>query len=99
MAMQKQQKEIWIRLALGLLLNLVLFHFVPHELVGWSSKQREIWVTFISGSLAVAIWGCVIPVFWRGKPWQAPLAFVLIFFLPGMAILSIFATIISNWSD
>lgn len=95
--MEKHHKEVWARLCVGIVLNLVLLYMITHGLATWSSEKREIWLSFISSSLAIATWVLVIPVFWQGAPWQAPLAFVLVFFLPGLAILSAFSTIIRYW--
>ncbi len=54
-------------------------------LARWSSYEREAGLALISGSLAAAALVSLAPVFWRGKAWQAPIAFVLLW-LPGFAL-------------
>jgi hypothetical protein len=88
----RRQKEGLARLVVGLALNVGLWFVFP-ELAKWSTVQKEIRDHLIGGSLAAAVWVFVVPVFWRGIPWQAPIAFVLIFFLPGFAFVSVLMTI------
>jgi hypothetical protein len=94
--LDKRQKEGFARLFVGVALNVPLY-FLVRQLALWSSIEREFRLNFIAGSLAVATVVFVTPVFWRGAPWQAPLAFVLIFFLPGFAMFSVVATILQYW--
>ena len=94
--LNKRQKEGLARLFVGFALNIPLYLLV-HPLAGWSSVEREIHLSLIAGSLAIATLVFVTPVFWRGAPWQAPIAFVLIFFLPGFVLFSIVSTILNYW--
>jgi hypothetical protein len=94
--MHKGQKEGFARLFVGFVLNIPLY-FVFHRLVLWSTIENEIRMNLIGGCLAVATVVFVAPVFWRAAPWQAPIAFVLIFFLPGFVLSSVVATIVKYW--
>lgn len=94
--MTKLPKECSDRLAVGFVLNIGLWFALP-EMSKWSSLEREIRANLIGVSLAAMTLVFVIPVFWRGLPWQAPLAFVLIFFLPGLTMFSVITSIVSNW--
>jgi hypothetical protein len=95
--MPSRKNDVWGRLAVGLLLNIALFCLtVPH--IGKSSGiENDVRESLIGGILALATWVFVIPVFWRGVSWQVPLAFVLIFFLPGLALFHVGYTLIHNW--
>jgi hypothetical protein len=44
----------------------------------WSSYDREARVALLAAGFAAAALVTVVPLFWRGKPWQAPIAFVLL---------------------
>lgn len=94
--MGRRQKESLTRLFVGFALNIPLY-FVFHDLALWSSIEREFRLNLIGGSLAVATLVFVTPVFWRGAPWQATLAFVLGFFLPGLVLVSVVSTILEYW--
>ena len=94
---EKRKKEVWARLVVGLVLNIALFYLSLPHIGKESSIERDVRESFIDGSLAIATWVFVLPVFWRGAAWQAPIAFVLIFFLPGLAILQAAFTIIKCW--
>jgi hypothetical protein len=94
--MDDRQKQIRIRLGLGLILNVGLW-FVTQELAKWSSLERELRWNLIGTCLAAATVVFVTPVFWRGKPGQAPIAFVLIFFLPGWVMYAVVVTIVKYW--
>ena len=98
--MDKRQKECLARLFLGFALNIPLY-FVVRQLAHSSSIEREVSLNLTGGSLAVATVVFVTPVFWRGVPrqvpWQVPLAFVLIFYLPGIALVSVVATVLKYW--
>jgi len=91
-----RQKEGLARLLVGFALNIPLY-FLLHQLALWSSTEREVSLCVIGGTLAVATVVFVIPVFWRGAAWQAPLAFVLIFFLPGRVLFSITSVVLKHW--
>ena len=90
--MTKSETESLVRLGLGLALNICLWPLV-HGLARWSSYDREARIALISGSLAVAALVAVVPLFWRGKPWQAPFAFLLLW-LPAAALYAVVCTAI-----
>jgi|GEM_PF-2877766 len=50
-----------------------------------SSIDREFRDTMLSAVIGAFTLVCVVPLFWRGQPWQALLAFVLMP-LPGVAL-------------
>lgn len=81
-----------MRLAVGLALNVCLWPVI-RELGMWSSYDREIRLALLSGSLAAAAVVSVIPLFWRGKAWQAPIAFVLLW-LPAIAVYGILSIVV-----
>jgi hypothetical protein len=82
--MTRPEKENLMRLGFGMGLNLCLWPQV-RGLAAWSSYDREARIALIGGSLAVAAVVAVVPLFWRGKPWQAPLAFILLW-LPAASL-------------
>jgi len=94
--LDRRQREGWIRLGFGFLLNIPLY-FVCLDLTKFSAFEKEIRDNFIGACLAAVIWVTVIPVFWRGTPWQAPIAFLLIFFQPGFVLYSIISMAITYW--
>ena len=98
--MDRRQKEALARLFVGAALNVPLY-FVVRQLARWSSIEQEVRLNLIAGCLGVATVVFVAPVFWRAVPrqvpWQVPLAFVLIFYLPGIALVSVVATILKYW--
>ena len=65
----KRQKEGLARLLLGFALNIPLYLLV-HPLAGWSSIEREIHLSLIAGSLAIATLVFVTPVFLMMQPTQ-----------------------------
>ena len=83
-----KQKEGLIRLIVGLVLNVPLY-FVVHQLALWSSSEREFRLNLIGICLAAPILVFVLPIFWRGAPWHAPLALLLLV-LPGFMLVSVF---------
>src|SRR5438445_183587 len=94
--LDQRQKECLARLFVGFALNIPLY-FLVHRLAMWSSIEREVRLSLIGGALAIATLVFVTPVFWRGAPWQAPIAFVLLFFLPGLVLLSVVSTVLKYW--
>jgi len=82
--MTKSKTEGWVRLALGTILNACLWP-LWRGLSMWSSHDREYHLALISGAIAAAALVTVVPLFWRGQPWQAPIAFVLLW-LPALAL-------------
>ncbi len=94
--LDNRQKEGLARLFVGFALNIGLW-FVHFGLGKQWGNERDILPSLIAGSLAIATLVFVTPVFWRGAPWQAPIAFVLIFFLPGIVLFSVVLTILEHW--
>jgi hypothetical protein len=82
--MNSSRTEQWVRLGLGTALNIVLWQ-VAHIVKRDSSIDREFRDTMLSAVIGTFTLVCVVPLFWRGQPWQAPLAFVLMP-LPGFAL-------------
>ena len=91
--MTRSKGEAWVRLGLGIALNACLWPVV-RGLSVWSNYEREFRLTFLAGVLAAVTIVVVIPIFWRGHPWQAPLAFVLLW-LPGFALYASVSFIVS----
>ncbi len=89
--MTKAEKEPLTRLGVGLALNLCLWP-VMQAFAVWSGIEREVRVSIIGGMLAAAALVALAPLFWRGKPWQVAIAFLLIL-LPGWTALAVLATI------
>jgi hypothetical protein len=83
-AMRKPSIEQWVRLGLGAILNVVLWQ-ISHIGRGTGNIEREFRDTILSASIGAVILVCVVPLFWRGEPWQAPLAFLLMW-LPSFAL-------------
>src|SRR5260221_4974652 len=94
--LDKRQKEGLARLCLGFALNIGLWFLGFGLGKGWGN-ERDIGPSLAAGSLAIATLVFVSPVFWRGAPWQAPIAFVLIFFLPGFVLVSVLAILLKYW--
>ena len=92
--MAKSNTEGWVRLGLGALLNTGLWP-AWRGLSTWSSYDREYRLALIGGGLAAAALVSVIPIFWRGQAWQAPLAFVLLW-LPALVLFGIMSLIMSR---
>jgi len=95
--MDKRQTEVLVRLIFGFVLNCVLWVVFSGFGKSFGAVERDIRLHFIGGCLAATTWVVVVPIFWQGKAWQVPLAFVLVFFLPGLAVLSVITTIVKYW--
>jgi hypothetical protein len=65
------------RLFVGFALNAVLW-FVFRQLAMSGGIERDFRLYLLGGSLAAATLVIVVPVFWRGTPWQVLLALVLL---------------------
>jgi hypothetical protein len=91
--MDKRRAEGVTRLCAGFALNVGLW-LVLGGLSTFSSIEREVRLSFIGGGLAVVTWVLVTPIFWRGEPWQAPVAFILIAFFPSLVLYSVIATLL-----
>ncbi len=84
-------KECWLRFSIGFVLNAVLWPLMASA-ARWSNYDREAHLALISIAVAAAALVTVIPLFWRGKPWQAPLAFLLLW-LPVMVLYNVLGRI------
>jgi hypothetical protein len=86
--------EGWLRLGAGIALNACLWPFLSGLMV-WSSVEREIRHTFISAAIGAVAAVIVIPIFWRGQAWQAPIAFLLLWcpILAFLALVMLFITL------
>ena len=85
--MTEREKAGLSRLLVGLAFNLGL-GFVCRELMYWSSYERELRLHLIGACLTTFALVVLVPVFWKGAPSHAPIAFVLLW-LPLYIILSI----------
>jgi hypothetical protein len=71
----KSEKEGFVRLGVGVVLNACLWPLTARLGKDYGPDAR---LAVISVAVAVTALVSVIPIFWRGKPWQAPIAFVLL---------------------
>jgi hypothetical protein len=92
--MSSVSKEQSIRLALGTALNICLWPLVMQS-AKWRSFDREAYLTIIEGGVAAAALVSVKPLFWRGRPWQVPIAFVLLW-LPSVELYNIVLLLIDR---
>ena len=82
--MKKQKQRSFARLIVGFLLNVVLW-FVFRQMSMSGSIERDFHINLLGGCLAGTAIVIILPIFWRGVPWQGPLAFVLLW-LPGLVL-------------
>jgi hypothetical protein len=90
--MTKADTESFVRLGIGLALSVCMWPLIKAG-AGWSSYERETRIALISGSMAAAAIVTLVPLFWRGKPWQAPVAFVLLW-MPILAVRGVILTLV-----
>lgn len=90
--MNLRPKQEFVRLILGLLLNLALW-FVFRELALFSTVDREFRIAFLGGCIASATLVIVIPIFWKGKAWHAPIAFLMLW-LPAIVFWQVFGIVL-----
>jgi len=79
-----------VRFGLGTIFNVVLWQFVGKELGTWGGIEREFRIAMVGGCVGAAALVCLVPIFWRGDSWQAPLAFVLV----PLPVLSLFMAVL-----
>jgi hypothetical protein len=91
--MTRSKTEGWLRLGTGVVLNAVLWP-LTQVLSKWSSYDREAHLAILTAAVAAAALVSVIPLFWRGQPWQSPIAFVLIW-LPAFALYGVVSLVIT----
>ena len=87
--MPKSEREGWGRLVTGVVLNGCLWPLAG-AISMWSSYDRKARVTLLAAGVAATALVTVVPLFWRGKPWQAPIAFVLLW-LPFFVLCAAFS--------
>jgi len=90
-----REKESLARLLVGFVLDIGIWAAYS-GLSKWSTIEREFRLTIIGSCLAALAIVLVLPVFWRGIAWHAPLAFLLLV-LPGFAIFSAFRFVYTYW--
>ncbi len=90
--MTRSDTQSYVRLGVGLALDVCLWPLIKAGAV-WGSYERETRIALISGSVAAAAVVVVVPLFWQGKPWQAPIAFVLLW-LPILAFYGVILTLV-----
>ena len=93
--MDKRTREGFIRLTLGITLDVGLW-FVYVNMSRWSSVDKEFRFAFWGGSLAAVVATVLLPVFWRGAPWQAPIAMAFLS-LPGVMFFQVLTTLLRHW--
>lgn len=69
--------EVRTRFGISIGLNVALW-LLTAKLARWGSYDQEMHFWLVSIAVAAAVLVTVIPLFWRGKPWQAPIAFILL---------------------
>lgn len=92
--MTRSKTEGWLRLGTGVVLNAVLWP-LTQALSRWSGYDREAHLALVAASVAAAALIAVLPLFWRGQPWQAPIAFVLVW-LPVFALYAVVSLLITH---
>ena len=85
--MDRRRKEGLARLVGALVLNAVLY-FITIRLALWSGIEREFRLNLVGSFVATLALVLVLPVFWRGEPWHAPVALLLVA-LPGFIMFSV----------
>jgi hypothetical protein len=61
----------------------------------WSSSDRELRLALLGTAVAATSLVAVVPLFWRGRPWQAPIAFMLLW-LPALVLWGAVSSVINN---
>jgi hypothetical protein len=91
----KRTTEGWLRLGIGVVLNVVLV-LLSGPAGRWGGYyDREAHFALILIAAAAPAFVAVIPLFWRGEPWQAPVALVLLL-LPSVVLLTAVDAIASH---
>jgi hypothetical protein len=92
--MAKSDTESWVRLAVGAILNGCLWPLMQ-GMAKWSSYDRELRLALLGTALAATALVAVVPLFWRGRPWQVAIAFVLLW-LPALVLWGAVSSAIGN---
>ena len=83
--MKNPRIEGLVRLGFGTVLNVLLWELVGRNIGKSGGLDDDFQKAMIAMLLGAPALVCVIPVFWRGEAWHAPLAFVLMP-LPGLLL-------------
>ncbi len=87
-------REGWLRLGIGVGLNVALL-LCSAPYARWGSYNQEAHGDLIVLALSAPALVTIIPLYWRGEPWQAALALPLLF-LPAMCLWVVVGTILSH---
>jgi hypothetical protein len=72
-------KEGWLRLGTGVILNLVLLVLSAGPAGRWGGYDREAHFALIDIAVAAPAFVTVMPLFWRGEPWQTQLRIIRVY--------------------
>jgi hypothetical protein len=86
--------EGWLRLGIGVGLNLALV-LCSAGAARWGSYDKEAHDDLILLALAAPALVVTIPLYWRGKPWQAAVTLPLLF-LPVIVLWTVVSTILNH---
>jgi hypothetical protein len=86
--------EGWFRLGTGVVLNVVLL-LCSGPAASWGGYDREAHYSLIMLAVAVPAFVMIVPLFWRGQPWQAAVAFPLLC-LPVIVLWAVADTILNR---
>jgi hypothetical protein len=75
--------EGWLRLCIAVVLNFALWLLLQRGSSPWDTYKSDAFFLIFKLAVAAVALVATIPLFWRGKPWQAPIAFVLLW-LPAL---------------
>ena len=83
------------RLAFGFVLNVGLW-LVFQKLKMSGGVERVFQLALFGGCLALAAWVFLLPVFWKGTPWQAPIVAALLW-LPVLVLVQVCQVLLQYW--
>ena len=90
-AQSARSAEGWLRIGMGVALNAVLWP-TTQAMARWSSYGGDAELDLINIGIAMTAMVMLVPLFWRGKSAQVPIAFVLLW-LPGLSLIYILASL------
>jgi hypothetical protein len=70
--------ERWLRLGLGVALNIVVLALSAGPTGRWGGYDQEAHFAVINIAVAALAFVTIIPLFWRGESWQAAVALLLL---------------------
>ena len=91
----RRTTEGWFRLGTGVVLNVVLMALSAGPAGRWGGYDREAHFALINIAVAAPAFVTVIPLFWRGQPWQAAVGLILLL-LPFIVLWTAVDTIASH---